>query len=154
MGNILKHLCAKEVQILLTRMEERPEDFVRTNLFTVWKRLMDHKDHYTWIERKLIARTKKKITKKYERQRLLARILEETVTPTKNDGEETFYETSLQVRPNAAQMVNDLMTYEQMRTQNALMQMRAQTAMMHQMTNAAANNVSPYQQGPHANPYR
>lgn len=136
MGNILKHLCAKEVQILLTRMEERPEDFVRANSSTVWKRLMDHKDHYTWIERKIIARAKKKITKKYERQRLLARILEETVTPTKDDGEETFYGTPLtHVRQNAAQM-------------------RAQNALMHQMTNAAANNVSPYQQGPHANPYR
>lgn len=141
MGNILKHLCAKEVQILLTRMEERPEDFVRANSFTVWKRLMDHKDHYTWIERKLIARTKKKIANKYERQRLLARILEETVTPTKDAGEETFYGTSLtRVRPNAAQMVAD--------------QMRIQNALIHQMTNAAANNVSPYQQGPHANPYR
>lgn len=141
MGNILKHLCAKEVQILLTRMEERPEDFVRANSFTVWKRLMDHKDHYTWIERKIIARVKKKITKKYERQRLLARILEETVTPTKDDGEETFYGTSLtRVRPNAAQMVAD--------------QMRIQNALIHQMTNAAANNVSPYQQGLHANTYR
>lgn len=141
MGNILKHLCAKEVQILLTRMEERPEDFVEPNKYTTWRRLMDHKEHYTWIERKLIARAKKKITKEYARQRLLARILEETVTPTKDDGEETFYKTSIaQVRPKAAQMVAD--------------QMRIQNALIHQMTNAAANNVSPYQQGLHANPYR
>lgn len=133
MGNILKHLCAKEVQILLTRMKERPEDFVEPNKYTTWRRLMDHKEHYTWIERKLIARAKKKITKEYQRQRLLARILEETVTPTKDAGEETFYGASM------TQMVAD--------------QMRIQNALIHQMTNAAANNVSPYQQGPHANTY-
>ena len=53
MDRILKKFCAKEVQILLTRIRERPEDF-QGNSYNIWQRLVDHGKHYTWIERKLI----------------------------------------------------------------------------------------------------
>lgn len=147
---ILKYLCAKEVQILLTRMEERPEDFVRANTYTTWRRLMEHKDHYTWIERKVIFMTRRKMTKTYERKRLLARILEETVTPTKNDETESFYDTRTMTQTNLNRQA--LIAQQQTFTEHV----RIQNELARQMINAAAPNiVSPYQQqSQYANPHR
>ena len=146
---IVKYLCAKEVQIMLTRMEERPEDFVGVNTYTTWRRLMEHKDHYTWIERKVIGMAKRKMTKTYERKRLLARILEETVTPTKHDETESFYGNSM---TQTNQKRQALIFQQQALTEHV----RMQNELARQMTNAAASNiVSPYQQQiQYENPYR
>ena len=93
MDRILKKFCAKEVQILLDRIKERPEDFSNDRM-GIWYRLAKHKAEYTWVERKAINYAMRRRDKVHNRKLLLAKILEATIDPSKNH-EDMFYGPSL-----------------------------------------------------------
>jgi len=75
--------CSTEVQVMLTRMKERPEDF---DYGTGWKKLVevadDTRSPYTKIERKLILKYWKECQVNRDRKKLLAQIMQQTINPT------------------------------------------------------------------------
>ena len=75
--------CSTEVQLMLTRMKERPEDF---DYGTGWKKLVEVADNerspYTNIERKMIRTYWKECQLQRERKKLLAQIMQQTINPT------------------------------------------------------------------------
>jgi len=75
--------CSTEVQLMLTRMRERPEDF---DYGTGWRTLVDKVDEltcpYTKIERKMIRKYWKECEYTRKRNELLGRIMKETINPT------------------------------------------------------------------------
>ena len=75
--------CSTEVQLMLTRMKERPEDF---DYGTGWKKLVEVADNerspYTNIERKMIRKQWKECQVQRERKKLLAQIMQQTINPT------------------------------------------------------------------------
>jgi hypothetical protein len=75
--------CSTEVQVMLTRMKERPEDF---DYGTGWKNLVevadDTRSPYTKIERKMILKYWKECDNTRKRNELLGRIMNETINPT------------------------------------------------------------------------
>lgn len=75
--------CSTEVQVMLTRMKERPEDF---DYGTGWRKLVELADDgtspYTNIERKLIRAYWKECKNLRNRNELLRRIMSETINPT------------------------------------------------------------------------
>ena len=75
--------CSTEVQLMLTRMKERPEDF---DYGTGWKKLVevadDTRNPYTNIERKLIRKYWKECQLQRDRKKLLAQIMQQTINPT------------------------------------------------------------------------
>jgi hypothetical protein len=75
--------CSTEVQVMLTRMKERPEDF---DFGTGWRSLVERADDertpYTKVERKMIRRYWKECENARKRNELLARIMSETINPT------------------------------------------------------------------------
>jgi len=76
--------CSTEVQVMLTRMKERPEDF---DYGSAWKKLVeiadDTRSPYTKIERKLILKYWKACEHTRKRNELLAQIMQQTINPTK-----------------------------------------------------------------------
>jgi len=75
--------CSTEVQVMLTRMKERPEDF---DYGSAWKKLVEIADNtnnpYTNIERKLIRKQWKECQLQRDRKKLLAQIMQQTINPT------------------------------------------------------------------------
>ena len=75
--------CSTEVQLMLTRMKERPEDF---DYGTGWRNLVEVADNggssYTRIERKMIRKYWKACEHTRKRNELLGRIMQETINPT------------------------------------------------------------------------
>jgi hypothetical protein len=75
--------CSTEVQVMLTRMKERPEDF---DYGTGWKKLVEIADNqnspYTNVERKLIRKYWKECQVNRDRKKLLAQIMQQTINPT------------------------------------------------------------------------
>ena len=75
--------CSTEVQIMLERMKDRPEDF---DYGTGWRNLVDVADNegspYTKIERKMIRKYWKRCEHTRKRNELLSRIMSETINPT------------------------------------------------------------------------
>lgn len=75
--------CSTEVQLMLTRMKERPEDF---DYGTGWKKLVEVADNerspYTNIERKMIRKYWKECQVQRDRKKLLAQIMQQTINPT------------------------------------------------------------------------
>ena len=75
--------CSTEVQVMLTRMKERPEDF---DYGTGWKKLVEISDNerspYTKVERKLIRKYWKECQLQRDRKKLLAQIMQQTINPT------------------------------------------------------------------------
>ena len=75
--------CSKEVQLMITRMRERPEDFREGS---TWNRLVDaaieHRAPFTWSERMVIRKEWKKCHAEQKRKKLLDRIMAETINPT------------------------------------------------------------------------
>lgn len=75
--------CSTEVQIMLTRMKERPEDF---DYGTGWKKLVEVADNqnspYTSTERKMIRKYWKECQVNRDRKKLLAKIMQQTINPT------------------------------------------------------------------------
>ena len=92
--------CSTEVQLMLTRMKERPEDF---DYGTGWRILVDKVDEltcpYTNIERKMIRKYWKACEHTRKRNELLGRIMQETINPTTReqleDGLRKHYSKSL-----------------------------------------------------------
>lgn len=75
--------CSTEVQIMLVRMKDRPEDF---DYGTGWRKLVEIADDssspYTNTERKLIRKYWKGCEYARKRKELLSRIMSETINPT------------------------------------------------------------------------
>ena len=75
--------CSTEVQIMLERMKDRPEDF---DYGTGWRNLVEVADNggspYTKIERKMIRKYWKRCEHTRKRNELLSRIMSETINPT------------------------------------------------------------------------
>lgn len=75
--------CSTEVQVMLKRMKERPEDF---DYGTGWRKLVeiadDNSSPYTSIERKMIRAYWKECKNVRNRNELLSRIMSETINPT------------------------------------------------------------------------
>ena len=75
--------CSTEVQVMLTRMKERPEDF---DYGTGWRKLVEIADDraspYTSIERRMIRKYWKECKDVRNRNELLSRIMSETINPT------------------------------------------------------------------------
>jgi hypothetical protein len=87
--------CSTEVQLMLTRMKERPEDF---DYGTGWRMLVDKADEstcpYTKIERRMIRKYWKACEHTRKRNELLARIMQETINPSPNKQEQLEKELS------------------------------------------------------------
>lgn len=75
--------CSTEVQVMLTRMKERPEDF---DYGSAWKKLVevadDARNPYTNIECKMIRKYWKECQLQRDRKKLLAQIMQQTINPT------------------------------------------------------------------------
>lgn len=75
--------CSTEVQLMLTRMKERPEDF---DYGTGWKKLVEiaesDRSPYTNTERKMIRKYWKECQVNRDRKKLLAQIMQQTINPT------------------------------------------------------------------------
>lgn len=75
--------CSTEVQVMLTRMKERPEDF---DYGSAWKKLVEIADNtnnpYTKVERKMIRAYWKEGQLQRDRKKLLAQIMQQTINPT------------------------------------------------------------------------
>lgn len=85
--------CSTEVQVMLTRMKERPEDF---DYGTGWRKLVEGAEGtsypYTNIERKLIRKYWKECQHTRNRNELLNRIMSETINPTTRESiEDTLF---------------------------------------------------------------
>jgi len=92
--------CSTEVQIMLERMKQRPEDF---GYGTGWRKLVEIADNernpYSKIERKMIRKYWKECEAQRDRKKLLDRIMSETINPTTRESMEDAlsrnYTTSL-----------------------------------------------------------
>jgi hypothetical protein len=86
--------CSTEVQVMLTRMKERPEDF---DYGTGWRKLVELADDgtspYTNIERKMIRAYWKECKNIRNRNELLSRIMSETINPTTRESLEDIIAT-------------------------------------------------------------
>lgn len=77
---LLLRYCSIEVQAMLNRLRERPEDF------NYEKRLYDlisHQKHYTWVENKCTVAAWKSHERNEGRRHLLNAIMSELINPTK-----------------------------------------------------------------------
>ena len=100
--------CSTEVQLMLTRMQERPEDF---SYHSAWKRLVEYAESnsspYTKIERKMIRSRWKDCQAQHDRKALLAQIMQQTINPTSReaieDGEMMMSATQAKLYAQAKQ---------------------------------------------------
>lgn len=84
---VLKRFCSQEVRLLVTHLEEHPEDF--TGYDSYWEKLADNTHKMTPIEAIVVTRTKKTMFKKLARQKFLGEIVSQTISPRKlNDVED------------------------------------------------------------------
>ena len=78
--------CSTEVQVMLTRMRERPEDF---SYHSGWKRLVEiaetSSSPYTKIERGMIRAYWRECQLQRDRKALLAQIMQQTINPTSRE---------------------------------------------------------------------
>jgi hypothetical protein len=78
--------CSTEVQLLLTRMKERPEDF---NYGSGWRKLIETAEMsdnaYTKTERFMVLKYWDQCQADRKRNELLSTIMSETINPTKMD---------------------------------------------------------------------
>ena len=92
---LLLKRCSTEVQLMLTRMKERPEDF---DYGTGWRMLVeqvgDDKVPYSRIERMMILKYWKECRRVRSRKELLERIMSETINPSPNKREQRENELS------------------------------------------------------------
>jgi hypothetical protein len=99
--------CSTEVQLMLTRMKERPEDF---DYGTGWKKLVEIADNqnspYTNIERKMIRKYWRECQVNRDRKKLLAQIMQQTINPTTREDIEDGVISRAYQRNLAASMMN------------------------------------------------
>ena len=74
----LIRFCASEVQILITRLHERPEDFGYGNK---WRDLVQARDGFTWAERMVLDAEWSKFKKGEKRRKLLGLITKQVLDP-------------------------------------------------------------------------
>jgi hypothetical protein len=78
--------CSTEVQLMLTRMKERPEDF---DYGSGWRKLVEtaekNSSPYTKIERLMVLMHWERCRVERARRELLSQIMQETINPTKAD---------------------------------------------------------------------
>lgn len=78
---ILRHFCSKEVQMMLTRLEEHPEDF-DTLSESVWENLLSEVfTRGTFIEQTVTRNVKNKVFEKRRRDEFLQSIVKQTIDP-------------------------------------------------------------------------
>lgn len=94
MEKLLFKRCSTEVQLMITRMKERPEDF---NYGTTWRSLAESASElqfpYTWAERVAIRKQWKKTLQQRKRSELLGRIMNETINPSSKESLEDGMES-------------------------------------------------------------
>lgn len=101
--------CSTEVQIMLTRMKERPEDF---SYHSGWKKLVEiaetSSSPYTKIERKMIRAYWRECQLQRDRKALLAQIMQQTINPTSRESVEdgAIIMSKAQAMYNQAQQAN------------------------------------------------
>jgi hypothetical protein len=99
--------CSTEVQVMLTRMKERPEDF---DYGSGWKKLVEIADNqnspYTNVERKLIRKYWKECQVNRDRKKLLAQIMQQTINPTTREDIEDGVISKRYSQALAASMMN------------------------------------------------
>jgi len=103
--------CSTEVQIMLARMRERPEDF---SYHSGWKKLVEIAESssspYTKIERKMIRAYWKECQLQRDRTALLAQIMQQTINPTSResieDGKTVMSAAQASLYAKQAQMYN------------------------------------------------
>ena len=99
--------CSTEVQLMLTRMKERPEDF---DYGSAWKKLVEIADNtnnpYTNVERKLIRKYWKECQLQRDRKKLLAQIMQQTINPTTREDIEDGVISAAYKRSLAQSMMN------------------------------------------------
>ena len=75
----LIRFCAQEVRIMITRLNERPDDFTYGSR---WRDLVEARDGFTWVERKVLAKEWAKFKKNQKRRELLGLITKEVLDPS------------------------------------------------------------------------
>jgi hypothetical protein len=104
---LLVKRCSTEVQLMLTRMKERPEDF---DYGTGWKKLVEIADNernpYTSTERKMIRKYWKECQMQRDRKKLLAQIMQQTINPTTREDIEDGVVSRAYYKNLAQSMVN------------------------------------------------
>jgi len=97
--------CSTEVQLLLTRMKERPEDF---NYGSGWRKLIETAEMsdnaYTKTERFMVLKYWDQCQADRKRNELLSTIMSETINPTKAD--EPVKTKSMQNLTNMQSLMN------------------------------------------------
>jgi hypothetical protein len=78
----LIRFCAQEVRVMVARLNERPDDF---GYGSRWRDLVETKDGFTWVERKVLAKEWAKFKKNQKRRELLGHITKEVLDPTPKD---------------------------------------------------------------------
>ena len=106
----LIRFCASEVRVMVTRLHERPEDF---GYGSRWRDLVETRQGFTWVERKVLDKEWIKFKKNQKRRELLSLITNEVVNPTPKDkwgvsslanfNHSTFYQQQLQQAQQAQQ---------------------------------------------------
>jgi hypothetical protein len=79
----LIRFCAPEVRTMITRMHERPDDFIYGSR---WRDLVKSKEGFTWVERKVVAKEWAKFQKNEKRREVLSLITKEVIDPTPTEG--------------------------------------------------------------------
>lgn len=90
---LLRRFCSPEVEMLLKRLEEHPEDFIEISLgSTRWDRLASAVyTHGTFIEQRVLSAVKKKVFKDYARKKMLGEIVKQTIAPEEEVEDEVMY---------------------------------------------------------------
>lgn len=78
----LIRFCAQEVRIMVARLNERPDDF---GYGSRWRDLVEARDGFTWVERKVLAKEWAKSKKNKKRRELLGLITKEVLDPSPKD---------------------------------------------------------------------
>ena len=78
----LIRFCASEVRVMITRLHERPDDF---GYGSRWRDLVETRQGFTWVERKVLDKEWGKFKKNQKRRELLSLITNEVINPTSKD---------------------------------------------------------------------
>jgi hypothetical protein len=78
----LIRFCAQEVRTMITRLNERPDDFAYGSR---WRDLAEMRQGFTWAEQIVLNKEWAKFKKNEKRRELLGRITNEVLNPTAKD---------------------------------------------------------------------
>jgi len=117
----LIRFCAQEVRIMVARLNERPDDF---GYGSRWRDLVEARDGFTWVERKVLAKEWAKFKKNKKRRELLGHITQEVLDPTPKDQDRWGFAAQTQSPIQQAYLTAQLNTIQ---AQYAARQARDQT---------------------------